>query len=191
MAEIWKPVVGYEGYYEVSNLGRMRSLDRMVNHKSGTQYLQRGQILAPRFRDGYVSTAISKFGKTKYCRIHRLVAQAFIPNPENKPTVNHKNGNKLDNSVENLEWATQSENQIHAIRTGLVKRESILKAIRIATEKQSIGIYCPELDMHFPSIKATTRYMGIAGNTIRTSIRENRPVHFRKEDKYYTFIVDR
>lgn len=190
MGEVWKPIKDYEGYYEVSNLGRIRSLDRYVNHKSGTKYLQRGIVMAPRFRGGYVTTALSKFGHTKYCRIHRLVAQAFIPNPENKPTVNHMDGNKMNNTVENLEWATQSENQLHAIRTGLVSQESLRKAVYARMLVASKPVYCVKMDKHFPSIREASRSTGMTSNIIRTSIRENRSIFFRKGKNYFTFRYD-
>jgi len=109
MQEIWKDVNGYEGLYQVSNLGRVESLQRDVN-----------LILKPRLRrDGYLIVSLSKNGKVKSKPIHRLVATAFIPNPDNKKTVNHKDGNKLNNHVTNLEWNTSSENNKHAYNIGI------------------------------------------------------------------------
>ena len=137
-----------------------------------------------------MTTALSKFGHTKYCRIHRLVAQAFIPNPENKPTVNHIDGNKMNNTVENLEWATQSENQLHAIRTGLVSQESLRKAVYARMLVASKPVYCVEMDKHFPSIREASRSTGMTSNIIRTSIRENRSIFFRKGKNYFTFRYD-
>ena len=106
--ETWKDVVGYEGLYRVSNLGRIRSFVR-----GG----QRGCILAlTTHRQGY---KIVKFYDRKSYLVHRLVAESFIPNPEDKATVNHIDGNKANNRISNLEWATQSENNKHAFLTGL------------------------------------------------------------------------
>ena len=108
MPEEWRDVVGFEGVYEVSSAGRLR------NKK--TQ-----RFLSSNGRGGYVVDILCSNGKSKTARRHRIVAEAFIPNPEHKPEVNHKNGNKEDNSVENLEWATHRENTDHAWLTGLTK----------------------------------------------------------------------
>lgn len=106
--EEWKPVCGYEGFYEVSTEGRVRSLPRATTN---------GGILKPIYsKDGYASVHLSREGHDKIKRINRLVAEAFIPNPENKPEVNHINGVRDDNRLCNLEWATTSENNLHACR---------------------------------------------------------------------------
>jgi len=105
---MWKPVVGYEGLYEVSDTGQVRSLPR-----NGTVSYSR--ILRPNNVRGYLQVALQKNGKRKDFKVHRLVADAFIPNPERKRTVNHIDGNKGNNRVENLEWATDSENQLHSV----------------------------------------------------------------------------
>lgn len=107
LMEIWKDVVGYEGLYEVSNLGRIRRDGRIKK-----PYVDHG---------GYLTVWLSKHSEQKCLKIHRIVAMAFIPNHKNKATVNHINGVKTDNRVENLEWATHSENIIHANETGLRK----------------------------------------------------------------------
>lgn len=109
--EVWRPVVGYEGLYEVSNIGRVR-------RKLGeTERILKGYIAT---NIHYMVVDLSKGdNKAKQYSIHRLVAQAFIPNPKNKPCVNHIDGNKLNNSVDNLEWCSYSENLTHAYRTGL------------------------------------------------------------------------
>lgn len=116
MKEIWKDIKGYEGLYQVSSLGNVRSLDRYKKNRKG-RYLQKGRILNKNYdKDGYLIVGLYKNGKGKTKKIHRLVAEAFIPNPEDKPTINHKNGIRSNNCVENLEWATMSENQLHAYR---------------------------------------------------------------------------
>lgn len=115
MKEIWKEIKDYEGLYLVSNFGNVKSLDRFkVNDKFGNGYINKGRILKPRLniKNGYCYVSLR--GKTnKYCAIHRLVAETFIPNPENKPCVNHKNEIKTDNRVENLEWCTKFYNNTY------------------------------------------------------------------------------
>ena len=118
--EIWKPIKGYEGLYEVSNLGRVKSLVGW----NGRKHIKREKMLKlckTRSKGDYYKYIVnlSKNGNRKICRVHRLVAKAFIPNPSNKPQVNHKDGSPLNNKAENLEWCTDRENKIHAIETGL------------------------------------------------------------------------
>lgn len=119
--EEWRPIQDYEGIYEVSSLGRVRSLDRYVQGRNGSKCNRRGrQLRLTSYHNGYVIVTLCKpNSKKKRGIVHRLVAEAFIPNPENKPVVNHKNGIKHDNRLENLEWCTHSENNIHALVTGL------------------------------------------------------------------------
>lgn len=111
--EQWKPIPGYEGYYQVSNEGRVKTLSR-YNLKN--QLLPERILKAPLDR-GYPRVLFYKNKKRKHFSVHRLVAQAFIPNPEKKPQVNHINEDKTDNRVENLEWATSKENNNHGTRT--------------------------------------------------------------------------
>ncbi len=111
--EIWKPVKGYESMYEVSNYGRCRSLDRQVNSKHGTRTVY-GQILRPDLsNNGYLRYSFSRSQNRCKISAHRLVAKHFIPNPENKPQVNHIDSDKTNNHVDNLEWVTMSENMKH------------------------------------------------------------------------------
>lgn len=121
MNEVWKDVKGYENLYQISNLGRLKSLSKKGNYKN--EYIRKTLTDIK----GYSVCNLVKDKKYKYVRIHRLVAQAFIPNLENKPQVNHKDGNKQNNCVNNLEWCTNSENQLHAIKMGLRKNENISK----------------------------------------------------------------
>ena len=105
MIEEWRPVVGYEGLYEVSNTGQVRSLDRFYYR------LHKGKVLSPtKDRYGYLTVTLNCNGKSKTIKIHRLVAQAFLPNPDNLPQVNHKDEDKTNNNVTNLEWCTAKYN---------------------------------------------------------------------------------
>ena len=119
--ELWKDIIGYEGYYQISNLGNVRSVDRF----DGVHDRQ-GAIMKPALkRNGYLQVGLRKHSERKWFSVHRLVAIHFIENPDKKPQVNHIDGNKLNNTIENLEWVTEKENQNHAARLGL--RDNIPK----------------------------------------------------------------
>lgn len=118
----WKEIDGYEGYYEVSDTGLVRSVDRIITDKNGKRYFHSGRYMKltrEKGRDGaggYLVVNLRKNGTSRVVQVHILVAKAFIPNPDNLPTVNHKDGNKTKNNVGNLEWASYRENNIHALR---------------------------------------------------------------------------
>lgn len=114
MEEIWKDVVGYEGYYKVSNIGNVMSVDRLVfNKRLKNIHFRRGAIMSLNIVNGYYALGLAKGGVVKSMLVHRLVATAFIPNPENKPQVNHKDFNRKNNNINNLEWVTLQENLKH------------------------------------------------------------------------------
>lgn len=117
--EIWKSIENYEGFYEVSNHGRVRSLTRKTRFGRGYRIYEGKELSLQTDKDGYKRVALHREGKVKRFFVHRLVALAFIDNPCDKPVVNHKDGNKQNNHADNLEWATNSENDIHAFKTGL------------------------------------------------------------------------
>ena len=114
--EIWKAVAGYEGLYEVSNTGKVRSLERITSVGRRGIGKELRQYLLP---CGYLDVSLSSNGKVKHKRVHRLVANAFCENQDNKDEVNHIDGNKQNNNACNLEWCTKSENMIHAYQEGL------------------------------------------------------------------------
>lgn len=118
--EIWKHVIGYEGIYMISSFGNVKSLDRKVInsvYNKGYAILHGKEMYKNKDKDGYLTVGFFKDKKAKTFKIHRLVALHFIPQINGKNIVNHKNGNKSDNHVENLEWCTNSENQIHSFKT--------------------------------------------------------------------------
>jgi len=144
MEEIWRDVVDWEGYYQVSNLGRVKSLSRKVNGRNNKPNVIIERIRKQRINaEGYYSLPLNRFGLVKTVRVHRLIAEAFLPNPENKTDVNHINSNRADNSLSNLEWATRSENVTHGYVSG-----NRTKA-RGKLNKLSISVNQYDLDMNF------------------------------------------
>lgn len=119
--EVWKDIEGYEGIYQISSLGRVKSCDRYTPKKNGRMRHEKEKLRALIDVHGYLYCELWINNTHKRYAIHRLVAGAFIPNPENKPEVNHKDGNKKNNVVDNLEWVTYSENNLHAFKLGLMK----------------------------------------------------------------------
>ena len=142
--ELWADIKNYENYYQVSNFGRIRSLNRKFECNGKNQYSSfktvktyKGKIIKPLLDNrGYFYVFLCKNNVKKNIPIHRLVAKTFIPNPENKPQVNHIDGNKTNNNVTNLEWATCSENIQHAYRNNLFTNQlESLKKIQKNNEK--------------------------------------------------------
>jgi hypothetical protein len=115
--EIWRDIEGWEGSHQISNFGRVKSLRRDILFSNGEIHKIKGKILKQRIKDGYyvINLAWNRTG-FKTLRVHRLIGKAFIPNPYNKPEINHKNGIRNDNRLENIEWCTSSENKFHAFR---------------------------------------------------------------------------
>lgn len=157
MLETWADIDGFQGYYQVSTCGRVRSLDRYVAFRGGTRFCK-GRILKPKIdKYGYEVVALQRRDENirKSVTVHRLVANAFIENPDNKETVNHINGDKLNNSIGNLEWATHKENTRHAITTGLmdieVYREN-MRRINRSNKKKVFQIHGGEVIAEFASI---------------------------------------
>ena len=159
---IWKPIPRYEGRYEVSNTGLIKSVDRVIIRVDGMKQTWRGHPMKQRHNaDGYLITDLAYgtggHGKSTITLVHRCVAMAFIENPNGYRTVNHIDGNKENNNVSNLEWLNDSDNQKHAYRTGL--RKPLNNPVR-----------CIETGEIFESVKAVAIHYGVTRATIDYNI---------------------
>lgn len=122
---MYKYVIGYEDEYEISNTGIIRSKDRLCIDSLGRKRFRKGKELRPDIaQNGYYRVTLCRGGRKNQQYLHRLIAIHFISNPENKPQINHKDGDKLNNSVDNLEWVTAKENTVHAYKNDLINVRS-------------------------------------------------------------------
>lgn len=184
--EEWRDILGFEGAYQISNLGRVRSLDRniyyttprgntAVQHKKGMILKQTPDV------DGYLRVGVICEGRSKNFGVHRLVAQAFIPNPENLPCVNHKDYDKTNNSVDNLEWCTveynnkYSNNEERRPHSIYENREGVKRAL-------SIPVMCIETGQTFYSMIEAERQMHLWAGAVLSSVRTGYKVYGK-----YTF----
>ena len=158
--EEWKDVKGYEGLYQVSNLGNVRSLDRRVKHSVYGYMNVKGKTLSQHSDGEYLKVKLSKDGKMKTHKVHRLVATAFIDNPNELPAVNHIDCDKFNNSVDNLEWCTISYNMQHAYNNGLCEscREASKQNIHKAYEACKKPVRCVTTGKEFKSAKEAADY---------------------------------
>lgn len=172
-SEMWIPINGFNGMYEVSSFGRVKSADRLRDAKTAysngvVKMPVGGRILTQeKCENGYRRVTLAVNGENKRFLAHRLVALAFIPNPENKPTVNHKWGIKHDNRVTELEWATKSEQMIHAYETGLQKGFN--------PNRNKVAVTKDGETTHFESQLAAKNALGINKYSITLAIRNNTP----------------
>ena len=136
MREVFEDLKGYEDTYQISESGRVFTKRRLIDNQ-----IYYGKELIPQLtKDGYLKVTLSKYGESKRFYLHRLVAIQFIDNPNNLSQVNHKDGNKLNNNVNNLEWCTKEDNQKHAVDMGLMQRGEARPSSKL-TEKQVLEIY--------------------------------------------------
>lgn len=165
--EIWKDIKGFENLYQISNYGNIRSLDKKARCKNGYR-ISKGKILKTYISNkGYKRINLLKNRKIKTFPIHRLVALAFLDNPNNKEQVNHINGIKTDNRVENLEWVTCKENIKHSIRSGLTNYQYKNKKLIVI----------------FDSIKQASEMLNIDRNKIYTRVnngKDYKGIYFKK-----------
>lgn len=176
----WRRVAGYEDSYEVSSTGQVRSLDRNVS--KGTYIIHRkGKLLKP-LQDfaGYFYVCLANSGKQKQKFIHVLVAEAFLPKPNYKVEVNHKDGDKSNNDVSNLEWVTHRYNIDHSFALGLNKgfsndhmRELSKIGNRISIERSSIAVLCESDGLAFSSQNAADRFYGHPIGTLSSVLRRS------------------
>lgn len=172
MSEIWKDIPGFEGLYQVSNLGRVKSLPRQIWNGKG-YFISKEKILHPNtLAKGYFQVELKKNKQRCSLQVHRLVAMTFIknPNPEDLIQVNHLNGNKQDNRVENLEWSNNSLNQKHAWATGLQKVSG-----KAGRPKRPVVITKGNQKLVFDSIAETARFFGLKKNTNLIKVLKKRP----------------
>ena len=162
--EIWKDVDGYEELYQVSNLGRVKSLYKKIGF-----YYRNEKILSNCTQpNGYLAVNLGKNSIITRKSVHRLVAQAFIPNLENKPFINHKDGNKKNNCVDNLEWVTHSENVSHAYKIGLNNHKPPVKIGKDNHTSKSVLQFDSNMNFikHWECIMSATKNLGIDNSSI-------------------------
>lgn len=165
MQEIWKDIVGYEGLYQVSNFGRVKSLRRTTLAANGARRNYPEKILTPfKNKTGYLSIQLYFGHKNVHKLIHRIMAESFIPNPKKLDQVNHKNGIKNDNSLNNLEWISRRGNALHAAyELGIVIGNNRYKKVR-----------CLETNKDYPSIRSAARSTNIPITCLKRVLRGER-----------------
>lgn len=189
--EIWKDIIGFEGLYMVSNLGRIKSNERYINARNGSQRLSKEKVLKEiKDKLGYCRVGLHNNREFNSYTVHRLVAKAFIDNPENKNQINHKNGNPSDNRVDNLEWCTAKENMKHAF--SVLKRKVSGAAAGVGWHESKKGknhyryglawphfntganhpnskkVKCSTLDIEFCSISEAADKLGLSIGQVST-----------------------
>lgn len=186
--EIWKPIKDYEGLYEVSNLGRIKSLSRSFYSfgygKNKKLCQKKERIRSPQINEnGYCRIMLSNNGVNKTHIVHRLVLSAFVENPHNKEDVNHIDGVKTNNVLSNLEWATRSENMIHALNLGLkVEKKGDERHTSKPVELSDLSGNSLQ---KFGSIQSCAKFLNETHNAVEHYMQNRMPLgkNFRKKYK--------
>lgn len=177
--EEWRDIPGFEGLYKVSNTGKVKSLERKVKYKNGAIHIVNEKILKyQKDRYGYLQLILCKEGIQKNMKVHRLVASAFIPNPNNLPEVNHKDENTSNNNVENLEYCDRIYNVNYG--TGNERRAKKLSKIKkgVYNTKKSKPVKCLETGKIYPSIAEVHREFGFSqGNICECCNKKRKSAH--------------
>lgn len=191
---IWKDIPGFEGRYQVSDEGEIRSLDRPVRTKSESYCIRKGKVLKPQNTwDGYYTIGMYDDSGKYYIRLlHRVVAEVFIPNPNNYPVINHLDCNPHNNHVDNLEWTTVQGNTLHAVANGRfnIDPEKIHKAAAAGVAKTRKPVRCIETGQEFYTLTALRSYLGFNCDILWYLIHDKpiKGLHYefvRDEDKQY------
>jgi len=175
---MWREISEYTGYYEVSDTGIVRSLDRYVDLANGKQRFYKSRIIKPQINNcGYAAVRLSKDGITKTFYVHRVVGFSYVPNPDNLPEINHINGDKLCNTPDNLQWVSHATNVRHAYTTNLSSNQGKDHTFAVQVIDNSTGV-------KFETIKATAEYYKINYNTLRNALNGQQslplPIDLRK-----------
>lgn len=184
--EEWRAVRGFEGIYEVSNNGRVKRLahvDRYVRKDTGkeTERHVSEKLIKVSDKDEYYEINLRYKDKSEYRTVHRMVAEAFVDNPNNLPVINHKNGDKHDNRAENLEWTTHQENIQHALKTGL-------KGSQVGIDRTQKKVRCIETNEMFDSIRAASEHFNIPESYLGDRVKDGKTCHGYH---FECFVTDR
>lgn len=165
--EVWVDVVGYEGYYQVSNLGRVKRLPRYVDNKKGDRVSVRGGLLSPSYSaHGYPKVSLCLKGVSKGFLVHRLVAIAFLPNPEDLECVDHLNGIKYDNRLSNLEWVSKGTNNLRATITNGRRNRKQRRSGKPAINGEAVVHICRLIDLNILTYRQIADIYGVGEDTI-------------------------
>ena len=176
-SEVWRDVPGFEGHYQVSDFGSVKSLDRYIDHPRIGKIFRKGKVLKQSYASkGYKQVCLNVEGKTTTFRVHRLVAMAFLENPKDLETVNHIDGNKENNHVSNLEWCSVADNLRHASANGLMNHSSVTGSLNVNAILDEEKVYAMMNDYFLKDrifkeiakdygISIATAYQAVKGST--------------------------
>lgn len=183
MEEQWYDIPNWEGLYQITKSGKVRNLDRCIIDFMGRRHYFKGKEIKININNsGYACCHFSRNCKRKIMFIHRMIAELFVSNPENFSEVNHKDGNKMNNSIENLEWVTRSDNIKHAIYTGLRKRSYSTKEHLDRIRKNSLEKHRRPLrvlnmttgeEKDFYYFKQASAFIGVNSHSLRTALKKS------------------